>query len=287
MAKEQVGLGLFAEENFTTGGFQSGRAKIVKSRFTQVQPDPQKPGREPMWVMSIKDAGGQDHEIRWGLGQNAATRFKIEEGGKRIVGVGGAMLNKSCKTALLIKSILAAGYEFDASALPQKQGQSPDVSVFDGEVVDFESAAMDVGDKILADRKAKGQGAPTVLLVKAFVSSSGKAESTEDEADTASEDDSSEGEADQQAIVAKFIELAKKQLVKGALTLTEWKTKVLAAVEEDDDLKQYSDDLMNLLGDEDNLTGEDFGLELDGKGKARTVADPNAKLAKKGLKLGK
>lgn len=284
MSNKQVGLGLFDEENFTQGGFQGGRAKIVSSRFQQVQPDQNKPGREPMWVLGIKDAAGEAHDIRYGLGKLSAERFRITEGGKRVEGLNGAQLNKSCKVALLIKSISAASFDWPDDAMPKKAGQSPDVSALDGQVVDFKSVEMEVGDKILADRKAKGQGAPTVLLIDSFVEggeSKGKAE-PEDEPE-----DGGGGEADQEAILKHFIEVVKKPLAKGALSLTDLKVKVLQAVEEDDQLKDYTDDLMALLDDDDNLTGEDFGLEVEGKGKNKTVSDPNAKPAKTGLKLGK
>lgn len=289
MSNKQVGLGLFDEENFTQGGFQGGRAKIVSSRFQQVQPDQNKPGREPMWVLGIKDAAGEAHDIRYGLGKLSAERFRIVEGGKRVEGLNGAQLNKSCKVALLIKSIGAAAFEWPDDAMPKKAGQSPDVSALDGQVADFKSVEMEVGDKILAERKAKNQGAPTVLLIDSFVNgveSKGKATVKDDEPE-AEPEGTDGGEADQEAILKHFIEVARKPLAKGALSLTDLKVKVLQAVEEDEQLKDYTDDLMALLDDDDNLTGEDFGLVVEGKGKNKTVSDPNAKPAKTGLKLGK
>lgn len=286
MSENKVGLGLFAEENMSTGGFDGGRAKIVQSRVKQTQPDPNKPGREPMWILSIKDATGQDHDIRYGLGRESDKRFAIIDGGKRFEGRAGAMMNKSCKAALLAKSLSAADFSWPKAALPKKEGQSPDVSALDGLTVEFENTAMEVGDKILADRKAKGQGAPTVLLIKAVVD--GAAGEAEPEAEGGEG-----GEVDQAAILASFVEVVKGELAGGPLAIDALKTEVLKAVEGDETLSGYADDLMALLEDEDNLTSEEFGLEVadgkDAKGKkAKVVSDPNAKpKAKGGLKLGK
>lgn len=291
MSENKVGLGLFDADNMSTGGFDGGRAKIVQSRIKQTQPDPNKPGREPMWILSIKDATGQDHDIRYGLGRDSDKRFTITEGGKRFEGKNGAMLSKSCKAALLAKSFSTAdGFGWPKAALPKKKEQSPDVSALDGLTVEFENTAMEVGDKIMADRKLKGQGAPTVLLVKAVV---GGAAAGESEAEGEAEGGEA-GEVDQAAILAAFVEVVKGELAGGPVAIDALKTVVLKAVEDDETLSPFGDDLMALLDDEDNLTSEEFGLEVadgkDAKGKkAKVVSDPNAepKPKKAGLKLGR
>lgn len=287
MSENKIGLGLFAEENMSTGGFQGGRAKIVSARVKQIQLDPNKPGREPMLVLDVKDAAGEDHSLRYGLGKDSDKRFAITDGGKRFEGRNGAMLNKSCKAALLVKSIVAADFDWPAAALPKKANQSPDLGCLDGSVVEFKQAVMEVGDKILADRKLKGQGAPTVLLIDAFVDagSAGKAsEEPEPEA---------EGEEDESAAkLAAFVAVVKDALSGGPLSESELKVAVLSAVEADEDLAPHSDDLMALLDDADNYAEMGLATEAgkDSKGKKATiVSDPEAKPkpAKKGLKLGK
>lgn len=285
MSENKIGLGLFAEENMSTGGFQGGRAQIVTMRAKQIQPDPQKPGREPMVVIDIKDAGGEEHSLRYGLGRDSDKRFAITDGGKRFEGKNGAMLNKSCKAALLIKSIVAADFEFPAAAMPKKANQSPDMSCLDGEVVEFKQAVMDVGDKILADRKLKGQGAPTVLLIDAFVEGGAKSATAAESAD------GDESEDEGAAVLAAFVKVVKGALANGPLSENELKIAVLAEVEGDDDLSPHQDQLMELLDDASNY--EEMGLATeqgkDSKGKKATlVSDPEAKpKAKKGLKLGK
>lgn len=287
MSENKIGLGLFAEENMSTGGFQGGRAQIVTMRAKQIQPDPQKPGREPMVVIDIKDASGEEHSLRYGLGRDADKRFAITDGGKRFEGKNGAMLNKSCKAALLIKSIVAADFEFPAAAMPKKANQSPDMSCLDGEVVEFKQAVMDVGDKILADRKQKGQGAPTVLLIDAFVEGGAKATPAAASDDGNDSDDEDQGAA----VLAAFVKVVKGALANGPLSESELKIAVLAEVEGDDDLSPHQDQLMELLDDASNYA--EMGLETeqgkDSKGKKATlVSDPEAKpKAKKGLKLGK
>lgn len=285
MSENKIGLGLFAEENMSTGGFQGGRAQIVTMRAKQIQPDPQKPGREPMVVIDIKDASGEEHSLRYGLGRDSDKRFAITDGGKRFEGKNGAMLNKSCKAALLIKSIVAADFEFPAAAMPKKANQSPDMSCLDGEVVEFKQAVMDVGDKILADRKLKGQGAPTVLLIDAFVEGGAKSATA---AESAGGDESEDEGA---AVLAAFVKVVKGALANGPLSENELKIAVLAEVEGNDDLSPHQDQLMELLDDASNYA--EMGLETeqgkDSKGKKATlVSDPEAKpKAKKGLKLGK
>lgn len=272
MSENKAGLGLFDPESWSAGGFQGGRAKILQARMQMIAPNPQEP-RAPHVVFKLRTAGGEETEQRWGLGKNAHTRFKITEGGKKFVGVGGATINRGCKAALLIKSLIDSDFEFESK--PKSATESPDLSELDGVVAEFESVPMEVGDKIKAERKASGKGDLTCLVVKSIVGSEdgGSEEAAEEAASPEG------GEVDQEALVAAFKEHLVEIVGADKITVTELKKAALKAVEGDENLKEFSDDLMAALEDEEMIGQLGFEVEdgKDAKGKkARVVSNPEA-----------
>lgn len=292
MSEGNVGLGLFDADNMSSGGFQGGRARINSLRCVQTQFDKAKP-REPMVIANITDGAGEDHELRYGLGKDSPKRFEITEGGKRFKGRNGATLNKSCKAALFANSLVKAGFEFPAKAMPKSAGESPDLSVVDGTVVEFEQVVMDVGDKIKQERKTAGKGDITVLIVKTIIDDADEVPASKgSKAADEPEAEAGEGDADSEALETAFKELLKGVLADGALDMTSFKTATLKAIEADDTLKEYSDDLMQAVESVETLEGLGFevadGKDAKGK-KAKLVSDPEASPApaKKGGLFGK